>query len=230
MKSTSILDNFFVSERLLENIEDAGVLHLGDNLSRHSPIMLKLKLDTVIRKTVDDPVSKRRPAWYKANEDNKQEYTELLSDKLSQIDTPGSLKCVDVHCDHHGHSGERDKFVLDILCNMIETSYECIPLSTKTKVKKPGQMTPRLPGWKRTVKPLREDSVFWHSVWVSSGRPPGALHGVMAWSRRKYHQAVKKAKRLAGSLMAQDLLEASEKGDRDLMEELKKSMDKKCSE
>ena len=72
--------------------------------------------------------------------------------------------------------------------------------------------------------------MFWHSVWVSSGRPPGALHGVMAWSRRKYHQAVKKAKRLAGSLMAQDLLEASEKGDRDLMEELKKSMDKKCSE
>ena len=46
----------------------------------------------------------------------------------------------------------------------------------------------------------------------------------------KYHQAVKKCSRLAGSLMAKDLLEAAEKGDRDLMEELKKSMNRKCSE
>jgi exonuclease III len=37
LKSTAILDNFFVSEGFLSFVEDAGVLHLGDNLSRHSP-------------------------------------------------------------------------------------------------------------------------------------------------------------------------------------------------
>ena len=34
MKSTSILDNFLVNERLLELVEDAGVIHLWENLSR----------------------------------------------------------------------------------------------------------------------------------------------------------------------------------------------------
>ena len=42
MKSTSVLDNFLVNERLLDYIVDAGVMHLGDNLSRHSPILKAL--------------------------------------------------------------------------------------------------------------------------------------------------------------------------------------------
>jgi hypothetical protein len=42
MKSTPILDNFFMNDRLLGKVVDAGVLHLGDNRSRHFPIMLKL--------------------------------------------------------------------------------------------------------------------------------------------------------------------------------------------
>ena len=42
MKSTSILDNFLCNDRLLDFVSDAGVMHLGDNLSRHSPILLKL--------------------------------------------------------------------------------------------------------------------------------------------------------------------------------------------
>jgi exonuclease III len=44
MVSTSTIDHFLVNERLLSVIVDAGVLHLGDNLSRHSPIMINLTL------------------------------------------------------------------------------------------------------------------------------------------------------------------------------------------
>ena len=47
LKSTSVLDNFFLSERLLEHVEDAGPIHLGDNLSRHSPIMMKIKVENI---------------------------------------------------------------------------------------------------------------------------------------------------------------------------------------
>ena len=47
--------------------------------------MLKLKLETIIRKTVNNIGRKRRPAWYKATEDDKEEYTEILSDKISQL-------------------------------------------------------------------------------------------------------------------------------------------------
>ena len=38
-KSKSTIDRILVNERLLEYIVDAGVIHLGDNPSRHSPIL-----------------------------------------------------------------------------------------------------------------------------------------------------------------------------------------------
>ena len=64
LKSTSILDNFLVNEGLLEYIEDAGVMHLGDNLSRHSPIMVKLKVGQIPRRNLKENTPKqRRPAW-----------------------------------------------------------------------------------------------------------------------------------------------------------------------
>ena len=48
MKSLSTLDRFLVSPGLLPCIQDAGVLHFrdGDNPSRHSPIMLKISINT----------------------------------------------------------------------------------------------------------------------------------------------------------------------------------------
>ena len=73
---------------------------------------------------------------------------------------------------------------------------------------------------------MRQDSLFWHSVWISAGRPPGSLQSVMAWARRKYHTAVKSAKRLAESMKSNDLWMAAEQGDRSLMEELRKSINK----
>ena len=42
--STSTLDHFVVNERLLDLVLDCGPLHLGDNPSRHSPIVIKLNI------------------------------------------------------------------------------------------------------------------------------------------------------------------------------------------
>ena len=232
MKSTSILDNFFLNESLLDKVLDAGAVHLGDNPSRHSPIMLKLNVENVLRKDLPKIRRPKRPAWYKATEENINEYTSILNDKLGEFDFPESLECRDVHCQDHKHSEDRDKLVLDILCTMIETSYECVPLSSNPKPANPKSSCPvqeKIPGWKNNIEPLRQDSLFWHSVWVSSGRPPGSLQSVMAWSRRKYHLAVKSAKRLAKSMRERDLLEAAENGDRSLMEEFRKSINKKKS-
>ena len=46
-KSTSVIDHFFLNQELLDLVDDAGPVHLGDNLSRHSPIMMKLRLPEV---------------------------------------------------------------------------------------------------------------------------------------------------------------------------------------
>ena len=49
----------------------------------------------------------------------------------------------------------------------------------------------------------------------------------MAWSRNRYHYAIRKAKRLANAIRAQELSVAAAKGDLELLEEMKKSLDKK---
>ena len=42
--ATSTIDHFLISSRLVGLVEECGPVHRGDNLSRHSPIFLRLKL------------------------------------------------------------------------------------------------------------------------------------------------------------------------------------------
>lgn len=50
VRSTAILDHFLVSARLISLINECKVLHRGDNLSRHSPILLKLRVGDISEK------------------------------------------------------------------------------------------------------------------------------------------------------------------------------------
>ena len=85
-----------------------------------------------------------------------------------------------------------------------------------------------LPGWNEHVAPYKKDSLFWHSVWVSAGRPAsGSLYQVMSHARNKYYLAVKQVKRAAASIKATELANTAEAGDIALMKELKKSLDRK---
>ena len=134
----------------------------------------------------------RRPAWYKATSEDKDQYTILLHQKLTNLTAPPSLTCSDVNCQLEEHTRERDSHVVDIMCAIMEASYECIPLSGKpSSGKKKGG---NLPGWNENVAPAKSDALFWHAVWLSAGRPPsGALHQVMCNTRNKYHYSVRKA-------------------------------------
>ena len=210
-----------MNERLLDYVEDAGVMHLGDNLSRHSPILLKLRVgDIPVRQPQATTPRPRKPAWYKATDDHIADYTSLLEEKLVNLDCPESLWCTDVHCSDPQHRQERDSHVLDLLVAMIESSHCAIPLT------KPGQNKEKrvknIPGWKQHVEPFRSDSMFWHSIWLSSGRPTsGELHRVMCWSRNKFHYAVRKLRKISENIRAEQLLEASEAGDIELMKAFK---------
>ena len=228
LKSTSVLDHFLVNQRLLDHVVDAGPVHLGDNLSRHSPIMMKLELPAITARQPQPEIKgRRKPSWYKATQEQRDEYTSMLDQKVKDLTIPDSIECRNVHCQCEEHTSERDKLVLDILCSAVETSFTCIPLTGSKPGQKHGQP---LPGWKNCVEPLKKDSLFWHSVWLSAGRPTaGALHQVMCHARNKYHLAVRHAKRVAATAKAMDIAIAAEAGDITLMKELKKSLDQKDS-
>ena len=130
-KSTSILDHFYVNEGLLEHIVDAGPVHLGDNRSRHSPIMMKVDIGEIPVKEPEPAVARpRRPAWYKATPEQKNEYTVLLEEKLASIPLP--VSCDSPCCIQAEHSTSHDSHVMDVMSAVIETSHLCIPLSAKS--------------------------------------------------------------------------------------------------
>ena len=83
--------------------------------------------------------------------------------------------CLDPNCMDEQHSLERDKYMLDILSTLIETSHTVIPLTNggarKWDPDKNCPVTKAIPGWRAQVEPFREDSLFWHGIWLSAGRP-----------------------------------------------------------
>ena len=170
----------------------------------------------------------KKPAWYKADQNDRDRYTCDLNKRLSSLTLPDSLQCYNPQCHHSSHSEERDSLVLDILTSVIEASHECIPMSSgggsrAADPRKSCHVTAAVPGWKDQVKPYQEDSIFWHELWRSAGRPRhGGLFEIMKKTRNVYHYAVRKIKKQADLIRAQKLLDAAEAGNADLLNEMKK--------
>ena len=58
-----------------------------------------------------------------------------------------------------------------------------------------------MPGWSEFVKPYSEESKFWHSLWVSAGKPhAGALYEAMKQTKNQYKYAVRRLKRAGDSI------------------------------
>ena len=89
-KSTSVIDHFVMNERLVSLVTDCGPIHLGDNRSRHSPIMVKLNMGAIPVKQKETIRTIKRPAWYKASQENISAFTQGLDDKLRNIKIPDS--------------------------------------------------------------------------------------------------------------------------------------------
>ena len=82
----------------------------------------------------------------------------------------------------------------------------------------------RKPKWTECVKPLKQDSVFWHRVWKDAGRPAlGVLADIMRRTRALYHRAVQVLKQEEDDNRKAKLAECiSKNNDRNLWEELRK--------
>ena len=117
--STSILDHFLVNERLIPLVEECVALHRGDNLSRHSPVLLRLNVGAIPSIQKESSWLPRKPDWFKATLVDINNYKEDMLDRLQSMTAPASLGCSDPLCSDPTHSNERDDHVLDILCSIV---------------------------------------------------------------------------------------------------------------
>ena len=192
----SILDHFFWSAGLDENVTDAGVLHLPENQSDHSPIYCVLEYQDVHHEDHEEAKQKPRPNWRKASQEQKSCYKVSLEDRISQLDVPPSVvNCKDVKCTNDDHKKELDIFTLDLLEAVQEVAEENLPMPVGGG-KNPVDEKKKIPGWREIVSPFREEAYFWHQVWVSYGRPLNTdIHLMMKKTRNRHHYQYKKCRK-----------------------------------
>merc|ERR1711947_54977 len=112
--------------------------------SDHSPVYCVIKVvhNQITDTPKDAEVSK--PNWRAASTEEKEAFKTNLSDKLSQLKIPESVKsCRDVHCKRLEHQNALDDYVTNILNHIEVEAKESLPvIGPKSKTKK----TPK-PGW-----------------------------------------------------------------------------------
>jgi hypothetical protein len=221
--STSTIDHFLVSRRLLELVEECGPVHRGDNLSRHSAIFLSLRLgDLQKQQMTTQPPPRRMPPWDRATTTELEAYKSALQTRLQAVQCPHSmLHCRDTLCKEAAHSKERDEVVLDVLLAMVECSYTSLPLTGKARGKQGDKQV--IPGWSSEVEPYRLRSNAAYRTWLAAGKPrQGEVHEAKLQSHTQFRYAVRRVKRARKLHQARGLYGAAMAGDIELMKELRR--------
>ena len=222
-KYFSVIDHFCVSSNFINNCMEAAPLHSPDNLSHHAPIILKFNCDLSNLQT--DPSGNvfipSKPAWSRASQNDLDLYKGHLNILLNNIVvTDNVLHCNDLHCNDPQHKIDIDLYAIKIM-ESISTAVDCNIPVTHPSSSRP--KSSHVPGWNQFVVPFREDSLFWHSIWVSAGRPHNTvLHQVMRSTRAKYHHAVQKVRRLESEIRKDNMLQDSLNGKiNDILKQIK---------
>ena len=211
----SVIDHFCISNDLLNNVIEAAPLYSPDNTSNHSPIYLKIKCNSSNLSRDDNCNNQNtliipKPMWNRATESDVNNYVNHLERLMHDITIPyAAIHCENLHCNDGQHTVDIDTYALHVMDAISVATEVNIPHSTPGLNRK----TP-VPGWGDFVKPFREDSLFWHSVWISAGRPQNTvLHNIMRSTRNKYHYAIRKVRQQESEIrknkMLQDFLDGN---------------------
>src|SRR5664279_4762893 len=109
--------------------------------------------------------------------------------------------CHDNMCTDSGHTHDLNQYSTDILECCTRAALECIPLTG-------GRVTKSIPGWSELVQPSKDIALFWHNIWMSSGRPhTGIVANIRRTTRAKYHRAIRAAIRSERVIVAEKVAE-----------------------
>ena len=221
--SHSTLDHILTLRRSLDSVVSAGVLHQVENLSDHEPVYAVIGVESPAKKENEEVKNKApKPMWNTATEDQKLEYNDVLFRKLLNMEIPESITaCNNVKCNDLHHKEEIDCYVIKLLESISDSGHETLPISVPKGNN--NLMKKKTIGWKEFVEPYQDKAKFWHSVWISAGRPVNTeLHRIMKHTRNVFHYQVRKCRRVEDYLRNQKIIENCLENDTDLFAEIRK--------
>ena len=198
----STIDHFALSKRMLDSVFEGGVIHSGENLSKHSAICLKLDSGQ-LNLQLERPQPVKKTCWINATEEAKELFKYTLASKINDLPRYECISCHDLTCQKVIHHSGIENYTLDLLDAMESSGHECLPIIETSGNSK----NSRILGWSQHVKPYADDSKFWYRLWLSAGKPlQGELFINMKISRRQFKYAVKRLKRCEDKLKNEKFL------------------------
>ena len=174
------------------------------------------------RKTVQRLHENSKPCWKKATIEQRVNYTNTLKNKLKNIKSSSGINvCSDLHCKDAGHMQDCDSYLVDILESIKSAAELCIP--SPGKKKNSGNNKSPIMNWKEEIEPFKDTAMFWHSVWMSAGRPINTvLHQLMKKTRNVYHYQIRKSRKMSECIKKNTLLDACINDNGDIFKEIRK--------
>ena len=163
--ATSLIDHFVIDECLSNLVTDYFCFQRGDNLSDHSPIVLRLRLAQELETCTESPREAGvRLSWQKATDNDIADYRQVLSFLLNDINAPDNpLMCRNgICCEQSLHKHEIEMYALTLSSACLAAAEACIPRAKKKK---------RIAGWSEHVQRFKATSILWHRIWEQCGHP-----------------------------------------------------------
>ena len=217
--SISTIDHFVSNQQVLHATTEAGVLHHAENTSNHSPIFVKIDVGQ-LKVDVEECTPSPRTSWTKATDEAKTKYKTSIASKLNDLQLPECLDCINLHCNIHKDA--IGIYTLEVLEAVEAAAKESLPVSGGGGMSKSKPVS-RIPGWNEFVQPHYEESKFWHSVWVSAGKPAvGQLLHLMRESKHQYKYALRRVQRAGSKIQNDKFVSGILQGGVNIFEEIKK--------
>ena len=131
--SFSTIDHFLVQENFIQNCLDGCVLHLGENLSKHEILYLRINCEN-FSKVIDSSDTNQnisvKPCWNKATSEQKEAFLMSFSEELSFINVPHeALQCRNLQCTNSQHRTSLDEYGVSLMDSLQSSVNQHIPHS-----------------------------------------------------------------------------------------------------
>ena len=191
LQHSSFIDHIFTSSCLRANIQDITIVDSGANLSDHRPLVASFNLAVNACSNTANPSAapsgrKYHPWSWRWDKSNPEDFYNATGSAFQALKPPTlmSANCVSGCSDITHHA------VINLYYNDIVNTLHNAALSSVVRVK----CRSLKPFWSDELDSLKADSIFWHNVWISAGRPAtGALYHVKTSCKYKYKLAVRNA-------------------------------------
>ena len=186
----SVIDYFIVSSNMYDSITANNVLCDPTNISLHNAVSLSMSsfgCQPIISVNPSMHTSKRCN-WKKATKAQCTRYSDHLNNALTIIDLSSPfLRCKYLSCTDCDH--------IDAITNTCDTVVKCCIDSGLTSIPSTRLNVREVPGWNDEVRQAKDQSLFWHWIWLESGRPnTGHVYAIMKRTRHQYHYSIRRCK------------------------------------